>query len=149
MRHRMRYHLKRGPRRHARPGQPGFRLESGPYRSRRGWFLGVCTGVADHFDLPVMGVRVAYLIFLPLTGFWPLLIAYIAAAFIMRPAPVVPLESEEDAEFYNSYTSSRSMALHRLRRTYDNLDRRIQRMEGIVTDREFNWEQRLNESKED
>jgi phage shock protein C len=37
------------------------------------------------------------------------------------------------------------MALHRLKRTYDNLDRRIQRMESIVTSREYDWDRRLNE----
>jgi phage shock protein C len=35
--------------------------------------------------------------------------------------------------------------LHRLKRTYDNLDRRIQRMEHIVTSREYDWDRRLNE----
>ena len=54
----------------------------------------------------------------------------------MKPEPVVPFQSEADEEFYNSLTTSRSMALHRLKRTYDNLDRRIQRIEGIVTARE-------------
>ena len=57
----------------------------------------------------------------------------------------MPLETEEAQEFYNSYTSSRSLALHRLKRTFDSLDRRVQRIESAVTAREYNWERRLNE----
>jgi len=37
------------------------------------------------------------------------------------------------------------MALHRLKRTFDNLDRRIQRIESIVTARDYDWERRLRE----
>jgi phage shock protein C len=36
------------------------------------------------------------------------------------------------------------MALHRLKKTFDSLDRRIQRMEGIVTAKEYDWDRRLN-----
>jgi len=79
------------------------------------------------------------------TGIWLILGLYILAALLMKPAPVVPFQSAEDAEFYNSYTSSRSMALHRLKRTFDNLDRRIQRIESIVTARDYDWERRLRE----
>ena len=62
----------------------------------------------------------------------------------MKPEPVLPLQSDEDSEFYNSYTSSRSMALNRLKRTYDSLDRRLQRMENVVTSKEYDWDRRLN-----
>ena len=77
-------------------------------------------------------------------GIWPAVGLYIVAAFLMKIEPVLPLETEEDEEFYHAYASSRSMALHRLKRTYDNLDRRIQRMENAVTARDYDWEERLN-----
>ena len=48
-------------------------------------------------------------------------------------------------EFYDSYASSRSMAIHRLKRTFESLDRRIRRMESIVTSGDFNWDERLKE----
>lgn len=63
----------------------------------------------------------------------------------MKPEPVMPLQTDADAEFYNSYVTSRSAALQRLKRTYDNLDRRIQRIEDIVTNREYDWDRRLSE----
>ena len=63
----------------------------------------------------------------------------------MKLEPVVPFEEDSEREFYDSYVNSRSMALARLKRTYDNLERRIRRMENLVTAREYDWERRLNE----
>jgi phage shock protein C len=118
---------------------------TGLYRSRSGKILGVCKGIAEYFDLPVFWMRVIAIVLLFVSGVWPMVIVYFVAALLMKPEPVLPLETEGEQEFYNSYASSRRMALHRLKRTYDNLDRRIQRMEHIVTAREYDWERRLNE----
>ncbi len=80
-----------------------------------------------------------------MTGLWPLVIAYFVAALLLKPEPVVAFLSEDDEEFYNSYASSRTLALHRLKRTFDNLERRIQRMESIVTARDYDWDRRLEQ----
>ncbi|MCC6143973.1 MAG: envelope stress response membrane protein PspC [Candidatus Hydrogenedentes bacterium] len=117
---------------------------NGPYRSRRGVIFGVCRGLADYFDFSVFWMRIFFVGGFVFTGFWPVGILYIAMGLLMKPAPVVPFASEEDAEFYHSYTSSRTMALNRLKRTFDNLDRRVQRMEDVVTTRAYDWEKRLN-----
>jgi phage shock protein C len=118
---------------------------NGLYRSRRGLILGVCKGLAEYFDLSVTGTRMLACIVLVFSGVWPAVVLYFLAALLMKPEPVLPLKTEEEQEFYNSYASSRRMALHRLKRTYDNLDRRIQRIESIVTSREYDWDRRLNE----
>lgn len=115
----------------------------GPYRARRGMMLGVCRGLAQHFDFSVAGVRLAFVAAALLTGVWPMIAGYILAALLMRVEPMLPLDSDADAEFYNSYTASRSMALQRLKRVYDQLDRRIQRMESTVTSHGYDWEERL------
>ena len=117
----------------------------GLYRSRNGVIFGVCKGVSDYLDVSVFWTRVIAVLLFFFTGIWPVLGIYILAAFLMKPAPVVPFRGPEDAEFYNSYTSSRTMALQRLKRTFDNLDRRIQRIESIVTARDYDWERRLHE----
>src|SRR5262245_6403383 len=121
------------------------RQSSSPYRSRSGMILGVCKGLAEYFDFSLFGMRVLASLLLIFSGVWPIVILYFLAALLMKPEPVLPLKTEEEQEFYNSYASSRRMALHRLKRTYDNLDRRIQRMESIVTSREYDWDRRLNE----
>src|SRR6266508_1029691 len=121
------------------------RQRTGLYRSRSGKILGVCKGLAEYFDLSVKGTRIIDIVLLVSSGIWPMVVEYFLAALLMKPEPVLPLETEGEQEFYNSYTSARRMALHRLKRTYDNLDRRIQRIESIVTSREYDWDRRLNE----
>ncbi|MEK7794094.1 MAG: PspC domain-containing protein [Candidatus Hydrogenedentota bacterium] len=113
------------------------------YRSREGMIFGVCRGLAEHYSFSVSWMRIIVLAASTATGFWPTVGLYIVAALIMKLEPVLPLENEEDKEFYHSYADSRSMALHRLKRTYDNLDRRIQRLENTVTTREYDWDERL------
>lgn len=114
------------------------------YRSRDGMIFGVCKGIADYLGFSVFWTRVLAVAGALFTGLWPTIGLYIVAALVMKLEPVLPLESVEDEEFYQSYSASRSMALHRLKKTYDNLDRRIQRIESTVTTREYDWDERLN-----
>ena len=115
----------------------------GLYRSRHGVIFGVCRGIAEYLNFSVFWTRVLAVCAMFFTGILLLVGLYLLAALLMKPEPVLPLETEADAEFYQSFTSSRSMALHRLKRTFDNLDRRIQRVESIVTARDFDWDRRL------
>lgn len=117
---------------------------SGIYRSRKGIVFGVCKGLAEHFDFSVFWARAIAVIFLFVTGFWPAIGLYLIAALLMKPAPAIPIETDAEQEFYDSYTHSRHQAAHRLKRRYENLERRIRRMEDIVTAREFTWDKRLN-----
>lgn len=116
----------------------------GLYRSRRGILFGVCRGLAEYMNVSVFWTRVVVFLAFFFTGLWPVVIAYIVLALLLKPEPVVPFRSEDDEEFYTTYTHSRTMALHRLKRSFEGLDRRIQRMESIVTDRGYDWDQRLN-----
>lgn len=116
----------------------------GLYRSRNGIIFGVCRGVAEYFDFSVFWARIITVVLLFITGFWPLVGIYIIAALLMKPEPVIPIETEAEKEFYDSYTHSRRGAAQRLKRRYQNLERRIRRMEHVVTTPEFNWEKRFN-----
>jgi phage shock protein C len=117
----------------------------GIYRSRDGVIFGVCRGLAEHFDFSVFWARAIAIVFLLVSGFWPAIGLYLIATLLMKPAPVVPLKTEAEQEFYDSYTHSRRMAARRLKRRFENLERRLQRMEHIVTTREFDWESKLKE----
>lgn len=116
----------------------------GLYRSRSGVIFGVCKGIAEYFDFSVFWARMIAVVLLLATGLWPILGIYLLAALLMKPEPVIPLETEAEKEFYDSYTHSRHGAAQRLKRRYENLERRIRRMEHIVTAPEFNWEKRFN-----
>jgi len=115
----------------------------GIYRSRNGIIFGVCKGLADHFDFSVIWARTIAIIFLIVSGLWPAIGLYLIATILMKPAPVIPIETKAEQEFYDSYTHSRHLAAHRIKRRYENLEKRLRRMEHIVTAREFDWEERL------
>lgn len=121
-------------------------FRGGMYRSRNGIVLGVCRGIAEYFDFSVFWTRAVALLLLFFTGLWPIVALYFIAALIMKPEPVLPLKSEDQQEFYESYVHSPRGATDRLKRRYENLNRRIQRMENYVTSREFDWEHRFNKS---
>lgn len=119
----------------------------GPYRSRSGIVFGVCRGLAEHLGFSVIVMRIIVFVGTLFTGIWPGIITYIIAALLMKYEPIVPFDSQSDAEFYSSYSASSTMALQRLKNTFDNLDRRIQRMENIVTAPDFDWDERLKNNQ--
>jgi len=119
-------------------------LRGGLYRSRNGAILGVCRGIAEYFDFSLFWVRAITVVIFVFSGIWPIMILYFLAALLMKPEPVIPIASNDEQEFYDSYVSSRKGAADRLKRRYKNIERRIQRMEHIVTKPEFDWDQKLN-----
>lgn len=114
------------------------------YRSREGWFFGVCRGLADYASINVFWVRLAVVIATFLTAFWPMVLVYIVAAIFLRPAPVISFNSNEDWSFYQTYVSNREMALNRLRSRLQSLDKRTRRMESHVTRKEYDWDKRFD-----
>lgn len=121
-----------------------YEKQGGIYRARDGVFLGVCKGIADYFDFSVFWVRIALVVVFIFSGFWPVIGIYLVAAFFMRPKPVKPIESEEEKQFYDSYVHSPRSGAQRLRKKFEELDRRIRRMEDEVTNREYEWERKFN-----
>jgi len=118
----------------------------GIYRSRNGVVLGVCRGLANHYDLSVFWIRVVLIIAFLLTGLWPVIGVYIIAALLMKPEPIEAINSQDEQDFYNSYVHSPGSAVERLKRKFEKLDRRIRRMEDKVTGREFEWERKFYNS---
>jgi phage shock protein C len=114
------------------------------HRARDGMIFGVCKGLADYADINVFWLRLLAVGSLFITGFGPVILIYVVAAIFMRPAPVITAINDEDYEFYNTYSEDRSLALQRLKRKFDSLDRRTSQMESIVTDREYDWNRRFN-----
>jgi phage shock protein C len=114
------------------------------YRSRSGMILGVCKGLADYFDFSVFWIRVIVLATVVFSGFFPVALMYVIAGIIMKPEPVLPISSEDDYDFYDTYTTSRKTALHRIRHEYDGLNRRISRMEDLVTSKDYSWQRRFD-----
>ena len=117
------------------------------YRSRSGMILGVCKGIADHFDISLFWFRIITVVLTLFTGFWPTVVIYIIAALIMKQEPIIPFENDAESEFYDSYASSPDSGLRRLKREFDNINSRIRRMEDIVTSKDFSWESKMKKDK--
>ncbi|WOO42877.1 PspC domain-containing protein [Rubellicoccus peritrichatus] len=113
------------------------------YRSRRGWFLGVCRGISEWRGISPGWLRLAFIVFFLISGWLPALLVYVVAALIMKPEPIIPITNDEEREFYASYTASRHQALLRMKRLFDELDRRTRRIETVVTSREYDWNRRM------
>ena len=116
----------------------------GMYRSRDGVILGVCRGFAEYFDLSVFWVRIGAVVVFLLSGFWPVFGIYLVAALLMKPEPVHTIDSEDEREFYDSYVHSPRNAAQRLKKKFQDLERRIRRMEDTVTGREYEWERKFH-----
>jgi len=119
-------------------------FRGGLYRSRNGILLGVCRGIGEYFDFSVFWTRAIVVALFFFSGFWPVMVLYFVAALLMKPEPVILIETDDQQEFYDSYLHSKKRAVDRLKRRYDSLERRIQRMEHTVTTKEFDWNRRLN-----
>ncbi|HDQ39614.1 MAG TPA: envelope stress response membrane protein PspC [Desulfonatronum sp.] len=113
------------------------------YRSRDGMILGVCKGLAQFLDISVFWTRFAAVLLLFFTGLWPLVGIYLLAGFLLKPEPVLPLFTDEESDFYQVYTQSRKQGLSRVKTKFDRLEKRIRRLEDVITSREFDWDQRL------
>ncbi len=118
--------------------------KKGLYRSRNGMILGVCKGLAEYFNFSLGWTRTLVVVSTLFTGFWPMVGLYIIGALVMKPNPVIPLGSIDEEEFYDTYVHSRRSAIIRLKSRFESVEKRIRRMEDIVTAKEFDWERRFN-----
>lgn len=115
----------------------------GIYRSKEGLLLGVCKGFANYFDFSVSWLRAGLIVIFLLSGFWPVIGIYLVAALLMKSEPINQVANEAEQEFYESYTNSPRNAAERLKRKFQDLDRRIRRMEDTVTNKEYEWDRKF------
>lgn len=112
------------------------------YRSREDSVIaGVCGGIAEYFDLPSWGVRLA-VVLISLTPV-PVFIPYVIMALILKKNPEQRYAKYEDEQFWDVYELSRPDALRKVHDSYQALDRRLQRMESIVTSPAFELHDQL------
>ena len=141
------------------------------YRSSNGRMLGVFSGIAESLGYPVCRTRwigVAILVILAVklgaSGLWVTAMVggffYMLLALLMqppRPAGMSASAMPEDddlippplaARRWSSFRQDTPVAprvdLAQLDRQLESLNRRIQRMETIVTDRQYDWDRRLD-----
>ena len=140
------------------------------YRSSNGKMLGVFSGIAESLGYGVCKTRwigVALLLILAgklgADGLWVTAMVggffYMLLALLMqppRPAGMRPPTADEEEDLippplaarrWGSFRPETPVAprvdLAQLDRQLDSLNRRIQRMETIVTDRQYDWDRRM------
>jgi phage shock protein C len=123
---------------------PSNREERNLYRDpQQGKIAGVCAGLADYFGVEPWIVRLLAITGLIFAGFITFT-AYIAAWFLLDKRPVTLYEKEE-GEFAEVRMKARSwqagvtphQALDRIVQELDTLEPRLQRIEKLVTSKEF------------
>jgi phage shock protein C len=107
---------------------------------------GVCGGIAEYFDLPPWGVRLVWVL---LTFFgWPFtVIGYVVLAFALKRRPLEYGGGRPDAfaPDWKVGCSSHGEMLGRLQERFSTLDRRLQRMESIVTRPNYGLEEKYRD----
>ena len=121
------------------------------YRSNNRVIFGICQGIADHFDLSVVWIRLGLVGVSLFTGIFPFPVFYAIAAIIIKPEPE-GLRREEptfsyEEDYFETSDSPRMLSLRRLKNRFDAIETRIRRMETYVTNKSYDWERRFNTGK--
>ena len=120
----------------------GSRHRRGLHRSRENRvFFGVCGGIAEAADLNATGVRLIVVLLTLLSSIIPGLLIYLVFAMAMKPAPLVRFMDAEDEDLYQTLRHAPEVAFDRARRRFEQIDKRLQRLESIVTSRDYELEQ--------
>jgi phage shock protein C len=102
----------------------------------RGWVAGVCAGIADYVGADPLVVRLAALLclvfFLPAT-----LVTYAALALVLKPRPSLLYATPEEESFWRSLRIDPAQVLHEVRGRLRGVERRVVRIETLVTTDEF------------
>ena len=118
------------------------------YRSNDSVIFGVCGGIAEYFDLPPFGVRLIWILF-SFTGIGLpiLLFSYVAMGIMLkrRPLEPPPLYANDPFRGQAAPRMSHSEMLAQVQQRFETLDRRLQRMESIVTRPGFGLEQKYRD----
>lgn len=117
------------------------------YRDRdNAMIAGVCAGLADYFGFSTRGLRVVvaicFLLFMPFV-----FISYIVLAIILPVKPREAAVDEEKADFWREVANAPADVFGNVRHRFRELDRRLQRMEALVTSREFEFDRELKRDK--
>lgn len=116
---------------------------------QNGKISGVCAGIADYFDWDVTVVRVLWVVATILTGIWPMLVAYIVAAWMVDAKPAGTryddLRTDVDdarraAEYRRPISAWR---FSDVKTRFDRVEDRLRTLEQVVTSREFQMDREL------
>ncbi|MEO9191174.1 MAG: envelope stress response membrane protein PspC [Acetobacteraceae bacterium] len=104
--------------------------------TEHGWIAGVCAGIADYAGTDPALVRLAAVICLVFFSA-PVVIAYVVLAVVLKPKPPALFASPAEEDFWRSVRTEPGGVLHGLNGRFRALNKRVGRMETLVTSDEF------------
>ncbi len=118
------------------------------YRNpRRGPLAGVCTGLAEYFEIPVWVARlIAISLFIFVSQLF--VIAYIAGIFLLAKRPSSHFQSRQQQHRDNGLFNYQKPASERLRDIHERLqalDKKLRGMEGYVTSKKYQFNKEIND----
>lgn len=108
----------------------------GPFRSRKGVFLGVIQGLAEHWGMSPAALRIIIITLSIFLAFWPTVITYFVAAIIMPLQPLRPI-SERDRQLMLLGRADPNTLVNSLISRADDIERKTRRLEDYVTSKGF------------
>jgi len=111
-----------------------------------GVIAGVCEGLAVHFDWNARIVRVFAVLLLVFTGFWPAVVTYCLAWYIVDPvAGPSPAQSTSQSAppAPGAAPAGPGVPMPELKSRFARLDDRLRQIEECVTDKEFELRREL------
>jgi len=113
------------------------------YRDRDNALIaGVCAGLANYFGFNRRGLRlvvaISFLMFMPFV-----FISYIVLAIVLPVKPKEVVVDQEKADFWRELSNAPADVFGHVRHRFRELDRRLQRMEAVVTSPEFEFDREL------
>ena len=127
-------------------------------RSPQGKVFGVAAGLAEWRDLPVRTVQLIVFLTILFTGFFPGAAIYLLVALCLpsqTPEDIIDEKSSYSSRSYRNHYSSTnnyqdaqfeesSKSTDDLKEEYENLKKKVEKMEGQMFDKEKDWDQRFN-----
>ncbi len=103
---------------------------------------GVCAGLAEYFGFNTRALRLVTAI--SAIFFAPFVVtSYIVLAILLPSRPVEPQLDERQKQFWRGVSNAPADVFSAVRYRTRELERRIRRMEAIVTSREFDFDREL------
>jgi phage shock protein C len=109
----------------------------GPFKSKKGLFLGVISGLAEHYKMSPFVLRLIVIAISIFLAFWPVLLLYFAAAIIMPKEPTVMPITDRDRQLALMGRVDPTMMVDTLMNRADSLESKIRRLEHHVTSKKY------------
>jgi phage shock protein C len=111
----------------------------------KGKIAGVCAGLGDYFGIRPNIVRLIAVL-LSLFGFFvPVLIVYIALAFLLEQKPRELAENPEEDRFWREVRTRPDYMSVDLKRRFQEIEKRTRQLEALITSKQFRLNRELRQ----